>query len=92
MTLPPSLIKCLQDLEQELKSTAPNINNYLQLIHNDLKSSPELTYILSDEQIGAIYKATMISSNTVLVADKVKAAKKAAKVDKSAGVDELLGF
>lgn len=47
----------LQELHTELQKELPEISNVLGAINLQLRKRPELTYMLSDEEISALYQA-----------------------------------
>jgi hypothetical protein len=63
----------IERLQSALEAQAPGIENYLSEINEDLRQYPELTFLLSDEEIAPIYAAILKKTNTVIA---VKTAKK----------------
>lgn len=51
------ILKKLQDLKQALEENAPGYEMYLRKIHTQLKDNPDITFMLSDEDIQHISKA-----------------------------------
>ncbi len=68
-----SILPKIAHLQQMLETAAPGIENYLMEINEDLRQYPELTFMLSDEQIAPIYSAIMKREGIALA---VKASKK----------------
>lgn len=80
----------IERLEAALLAAEPGIENYLAEINEDLRQYPDLTFLLSDEQIAPIYKAIIQRSNVVIA---VKASKKRgsnAMLDDGSSVASLL--
>lgn len=75
------ILESLGTLQQMLIDADPEFPGLLQEIHDNLFQYPELTHILTDEQIGVVYQALMKESNTHII---VSASKKqsAGKVKK----------
>jgi hypothetical protein len=69
----------LQELEGMLLSRDPAMKGHLLEIHRTLIQYEELVHLLRDEEIGVLMAAQQIHTNTVLVADAVKASKAANK-------------
>ena len=68
-----SILPKIRQLEEELQAENPNIDEYLMMINRDLLQYPELTILLTDEQIKPIYSALREKTE---VAITVKASKK----------------
>lgn len=63
----------IQDLEVALLSQAPEVAHHLSEINEDLRQYPDLTWLLSDEQIKPIYSALREMSDVEIT---TRAAKK----------------
>lgn len=70
----------LESLSIALEHSAPDIANYLLDISTDLRTHPELTHLLSDEQISPVYQAALQLSGETIVAAKAKKAKADSKI------------
>ena len=72
----------LESLSDSIIAKAPNIGEYLHLIHRNLSKYPELTHLLEDEQIGIVVSGLLKLTNTELAikATKVKGTKKSAPI------------
>lgn len=70
------IVPKLQQLEQMLLEDNPEMPQFLGMINQDLRQYPELTYLLSDEQIKIIYSVIRRMTDVQI---KVKKAKKSGK-------------
>lgn len=66
----------LSNAEEVLKQQNPQIQDYMQAIHTDLRMYPELKYLLNDDQIATLYQGMMVGTEVVI---KKKTARKAGK-------------
>jgi hypothetical protein len=73
-----AILPKLQSLQVALEEANPNIHGYLKAINEDLRQYPELTILLTDEQIKPIYSALRAESQAVIAVKESK--KRGAKV------------
>lgn len=82
----------LEQLEQELHSENPEIDQYLLLINQDLRQYPGLEHLLTDEQIKPIYLAMRQKTDVKISVKASRAKGKGAKgkLDDGRNVADLL--
>lgn len=69
----------LLELEAALKARSPLIPNLLGIIHHNLQQYPELTHVLTEEQIGVISSGLSFQSSIVIATTEKKSGGKATK-------------
>lgn len=82
--LPKELADAVQSLATALHNTEPGIDQWLELIHEQLRACPELTHILSPEQVRAVCSGWLAKTQTAVVASASKA-RSGAKATKLTG-------
>jgi hypothetical protein len=80
----------LENLRQCLEAEAPNIEQHLMEINNDLRQYPDLTFMLTDEQIAPIYQAILKKENIVIAVKQSKKRGSNSKLDDGRTVADLL--
>lgn len=73
----PELVQAVHNLAAALYAAEPGLDNFLADIHKALRSEPELTHIMSDDQIAVVYQAQIAHSKIAVVPAKAKAPSKA---------------
>lgn len=82
----------LLSVEEGVKASGENIQDYLRLIHANLVQYPELTHILNDEQIAIIVQGFLKESNTQIKVATQRGAKSMAKITAGRSKTDLLGL
>jgi hypothetical protein len=85
-----SILPKIAQLQQALETEAPGIETYLQEINEELRTHPELTFMLSDEQIQPIYAAILKRENVAITVKQAKKKGKNDKLDDGRSVADLL--
>lgn len=90
-----TFIRNLRDLDAAVVEKTPDIRRFSTLIRENLEQYPELTHILSEEQLGIIVSGVLTTAN-VDTAPKSKAAKTKASKKKiedlaNTNIDDLFG-
>lgn len=82
----------LMSLASKMEDQVPRLFSILKIINDDLRQFPELSHLLTDEQVGIIVDGTMVKCNIVVVGDaaKKKATKKPKKAFKSDATADIL--
>lgn len=73
----PELVQAVHNLAAALYAAEPGLDNFLADIHKALRAEPELTHIMSDDQIAVVYQAQIAHSKVAVVPAKAKAPSKA---------------
>lgn len=82
------VIGLVDRLEHRLKNNEPDISNLCGLIHQDLISNPEISYMLTEEQIKIVVAGHVKHMNAEIV--KAATKKKPSKADmRSVSIDDL---
>lgn len=84
-----AILPKLQSLQLALEEANPNIRGYLKAINEDLRQYPELTILLTDEQIKPIYSALRAETQVVI---STRESKKRGAKPTAAQTTELLGL
>lgn len=81
----------LSDLDNKLKAYDPNIGGLIDQIHGQLISLPELTYMLTEQEIGQIVEANSRNMKIEITAttSKQNAAKQVKDLLKGADADDF---
>ena len=82
----------LLSVEEGVKASGENIQDYLRLIHANLTQYPELTHLLTDAQIEIIVKGFLKESNTQIKVATQRGAKSMAKITAGRSKTDLLNL
>lgn len=66
----------IMELRTALEAQVPNIGELLKIIHDKVKSTPELCMVLSEEEIAVCVKGYEKQSQVTIIAEKMKGSKK----------------
>lgn len=82
----------LLSVEEGVKNSGENIQDYLRLIHANLTQYPELTHILTDDQIKIIVSGFLTESSTQIKVSTQRGGKSMAKITQGRSKTDLLGL
>lgn len=82
----------LMSVEEGVKNSGENIQDYLRLIHANLTQYPELCHILSEEQIKIIVGGFIKESNTQIKVATTRGGKSMAKLTQGKSQTDLLSM
>lgn len=88
--LPKELADAVQSLANALHAQEPGIDSWLERIHEQLRAYPELTHILTPEQVRAVCSGWLAKTQTAVVASasKARSGAKAAKLTGKAPISD----